>query len=70
MKCLRTRPSWLGQSTGGGGAWVDNEVLDATGTGIGEFGDEIATGPNYIPDKTSGSETMNVESDHTVFPSP
>ena len=42
---------------GGGGAWVDGEVLDATGTG--ELGDEIATGPNFIPTQVVGLENMS-----------
>ena len=58
---LGTPQNGYASTPGGGGAWVDNEVLDASGTGIGEFGDEIATGPNYVPSQTAGSETMNVE---------
>lgn len=42
--------------TGGGGAWVNNEVLDAAGTG--EFTDEIGAGPGFAPD---GTTTMTVE---------
>jgi len=44
--------------SGGGGSWVDYEIIDG---GTGQFGDELGAGTNYSPDSTATPPTMKVE---------
>lgn len=50
-------------TTGGGGAWVNNEVLDPAGTG--NFSDPLGVGPLNAPD--AGGPNMTVEFSDTTY---